>query len=579
MSADTDDLLGRRLENGRYEIRSLLGKGGMGAAYRARDARLGTDVVLKVPQREALARPGARQRFEREVRAMIRLSHPHIVKVIDLGEHDGLPFVIMQYRPGGPLDRQMCDRDGRPVALPAEGLWAWLPDVADALDYVHGERHLHRDVKPSNILLDAKGKAFLSDFGMVKAVEDGSPLLTHSGQMPGTIAYMAPEIGGKNYDGRIDQYALAVTVYEWLCGRRPFDGTPREILIQHAVHATPPPRQWAPGLPEAIEQALLRALAKDPARRFPNCGSFAGAVLSAAPAPVRTRPTPAIPNLEDSSKSARSVREAARAPASMGQTATDQVSLRHSGPRRRRFWATVAGAVVATLLIAALSVWIVAVALRGVQPPDWAVLGWKTVKDTSAKSVPIELEFERLKTVVANLRPNPKLLSDVARCAADVKELEKEIDALQSELTAREKTVKAMQDALKSGDQVVTFLGKEVSRQKLSLDLLHEIDLSNLSQTTLKRKEATLDANKKALKAGLDHLTNMKRVREEYGARLAHLEAEYPVLTNGTAENKAPLDSGSLARVKKAVAELRNRLETDERLKDGGGKADEKPGF
>ncbi len=306
MSLDTDDFLDRTLENGRYRVQSLLGKGGMGAAYKARDAKLGTDVVLKVPQREALSRPGARQRFEREVRAMIRLSHPHIVKVIDLGEHDGLPFVIMQFLPGGSLDQQMSDRDGRPVALPAEGLWAWLPDVADALDYVHGERHLHRDVKPSNILLDAKGKAFLSDFGMVKAVEDEganpSVVLTRMGQPLGTPLYMAPEIHQHiPHDGRVDQYALAVTVYQWLCGRPPFEGRSAEVVMAlHLMQPPPPPRQWLPGLPAAVEQALLRALAKELAQRFPDCGGFADAVLSAVPAPARARPSAANVNLDDS---------------------------------------------------------------------------------------------------------------------------------------------------------------------------------------------------------------------------------------------------------------------------------------
>ncbi len=305
MPADTDALLGRSLENGRYRIVSLLGRGGMGAVYLARDARLDADVVLKVPQRELLAKPEAAERFRREIKAMVRLSHPHIVKVIDLGEHDGLPFVVMQYLPGGSLRDRM--RDEGP--MPPEGLWAWLPDVAAALDYIHAEGYQHRDVKPDNILLDAQGHAYVSDFGLVRAAAGTAAQftvdLTGTQQILGTPLYLAPEIcGGKDHDGRVDQYSLAATVYHWLCGRPPFEGpTPAVVMALHLAQAPSPPKQWLPSLTVATEQALLRGLAKEPAQRFADCGTFARAVLAGIPAPPRARPSSADVSLPSPAES------------------------------------------------------------------------------------------------------------------------------------------------------------------------------------------------------------------------------------------------------------------------------------
>ncbi len=287
MSSDGADWVGLRLKNGCYRVTALLGEGGMGRVYRAHDTRLDSEVVIKVPKRELLANAQAVERFRREVQALRELAHPHIVSVLDDDEHSGLPFVVMRYLPGGNLHDRMYGPGGDSRPIPPEGLHTWLTDVAAALDYIHAAGYLHRDVKPHNILLDARGKAFVSDFGLAKAVENGGTRLTYSGQLLGTVPYTAPEVGGRRYDHRIDQYALAVTVYEWLCGRRPFDGTMMEVLIQHATQPPPPPRQWVPDLPEPTEQAILRALAKAPAQRFGDCRTFARAVLNgiAPPAP------------------------------------------------------------------------------------------------------------------------------------------------------------------------------------------------------------------------------------------------------------------------------------------------------
>ncbi len=296
MSNDLADWLGLRLEQGRYHVRALLGAGGMGTVYRARDAKLEVDVVIKVPHRRLLASAQSHARFKREIRALVQLAHPHIVKVLDCGEHDGLPFVVMQYLPGGSLrDRLQLGPDGQSAPMPPEGLRSWLPDVADALDYIHAEGYLHRDVKPHNILLDAAGKAYVSDFGLARAVDDGTTPqdvgLTAPQQLVGTPSYMAPEVGQERaYDRRVDQYALAVTVYQWLCGRPPFEGPWALVLGLHQVQAPPPLRRWVPSLAPAVEAAVLRALSKDPEARHADCRDFARAVLSGPAAPARPLP-------------------------------------------------------------------------------------------------------------------------------------------------------------------------------------------------------------------------------------------------------------------------------------------------
>ncbi len=287
MPAETADWVGLHLENGRYRVTARLGQGGMGLVLLARDTKLDTDVVVKLLHRALLHDALASVRFQREIRALVSLSHPHIVKVHDVGEHGGVPFIVMQYLPGGNLHRRLCGADRRVVAQPPEWLHAWLPDVADALDYIHRKGYLHRDVKPHNILLDAEGTAYVSDFGLVRAAGGDSSALTGTGQPLGTPQYLAPEVmQGGDYDGRVDQYSLAVTVYQWLCGRLPFDGPVAMILVEHLTREPPPPSRWAPALPAETEAALLRALAKDPGRRFADCAAFARALL----APVPRRP-------------------------------------------------------------------------------------------------------------------------------------------------------------------------------------------------------------------------------------------------------------------------------------------------
>ena len=243
MTTDTLSWVGLELAGGRYEVTAKLGEGGMGFVYKARDNNLATDVVVKVP-RGACSKTPSPSTLRPRGSLPGAAGPPPIVKVLDVGEYDGLPFAVMQYLPGGSLqDRQ--------EQLSAGNLASWLPGVAEALDFLHSQGFVHRDVKPGNILFDAHGNVYLGDFGIAKALAAGAAKrtaeLTGTGMVLGTPEYMAPElIMGFKYDGRVDQYALAATVYEVLSGQPPFQGnTPAAILVLHTTR--PPVPRWTSG--------------------------------------------------------------------------------------------------------------------------------------------------------------------------------------------------------------------------------------------------------------------------------------------------------------------------------------------
>jgi serine/threonine-protein kinase len=205
-----------------------------------------------------------------------------------------VPLAVLQYLPGGSLaSRQPKSKSGRPLPVDSGKLAGWLAAVAGALDYVHQQDYLHRDVKPSNILFDDSDKAFLIDFGLHK-VTSGRRLAsqqavqTRLGQVVGTAQCMAPElILGRDCDGRLDQYALAVTVFHQLTGRYPFEDKEKPAICAMHVSMQPPsPSALVPGVPEALSEAVQRGMAKEPHQRFPTCSAFAEACLAAlAPRP------------------------------------------------------------------------------------------------------------------------------------------------------------------------------------------------------------------------------------------------------------------------------------------------------
>src|SRR4051812_35248815 len=162
MTTELGGWVGQVLAGGRYRVTARLGSGGMAHVYRAADLKLGCDVVVKVPRRSLLDDPDFAARFAREIRSLARLNHPHVVKATDVGGHAGLPFAVLQYLPGGSLrDRQKRAGGKERVPLTVAQVGAWLEETAAALDYIHGQGYVHRDVKPENILFDAHGHAYL----------------------------------------------------------------------------------------------------------------------------------------------------------------------------------------------------------------------------------------------------------------------------------------------------------------------------------------------------------------------------------------------------------------------------------
>ncbi|HEY6481221.1 MAG TPA: serine/threonine-protein kinase, partial [Streptosporangiaceae bacterium] len=258
----------------------------MAVVFRARDERLDRQVALKVLPPPAAAEE-LRERFLREARAAAAIDDPHIIPVYEAGEADGVLFIAMRYVAGGDIGSLLRRRG----ALPPGRAAAVISSVASALDAAHAAGLVHRDVKPANMLLDARpgrpDHVYLADFG-ISQVALTSVRLTQSGEFIGTLAYSAPEqIAGETADGRADEYALACAAYELLTGVPPF---PRQQLTAMIwAHMSQPPPQLTsrrPDLPPAVDAVLARALAKAPGDRYPSCGEFADLLcvaLAAAP--------------------------------------------------------------------------------------------------------------------------------------------------------------------------------------------------------------------------------------------------------------------------------------------------------
>ncbi len=270
------NLLGQTI--GRYQIEEQLGEGGMATVYRALDTRLDRMVAIKFIRKDAFTTELLEQvliRFEREAKALARLTHPNIVNVHDYGDYEGAPYFVMQYVPGGTL-RQ---RTGRPLAW-AEAIRLVLP-VARALSYAHAQNIVHRDVKPSNILLTESGEPMLMDFGIAKILDlSTGATLTGAGTGIGTPEYMAPEQAmGNPVDGRADVYALSVVLYELVTGRTPYQAdTPMAVMLKHITEPLPDPRQFVPGLPPSLVAVLSRALQKQPIDRYADMQALISAL-------------------------------------------------------------------------------------------------------------------------------------------------------------------------------------------------------------------------------------------------------------------------------------------------------------
>ncbi|HEX2073217.1 MAG TPA: serine/threonine-protein kinase [Geodermatophilus sp.] len=270
---------------GGYEIRRMLGSGGMGAVYLARHPTLPRDVALKILHVGLAATPEMRARFEREAELLCRLSHPNVADVLDRGQEGGLLWMAMQYVPGTDLAR-ILEEQG---PLPPDRALAVVAAVGEALDHAHSCGLLHRDVKPANILLAPQPgggeRAVLTDFGISRAM-DGSVALTREGEVLASFAYAAPEqIAGAALDPRADVYALGAVLFELLTGRRVFERDDLPALLFAVMHLAPPDvRTLRPDLPPPLSAVLARALAKDPRERFGSCAEFVAAARACWPA-------------------------------------------------------------------------------------------------------------------------------------------------------------------------------------------------------------------------------------------------------------------------------------------------------
>jgi serine/threonine protein kinase len=264
---------------GRYRIEHRIGQGSMGTVYRATHEGRGDSVALKVLRADLVDDPKYRRRFLHEARAASTIRHPHLVEVVDSGEANGLPFLAMRFVQGERLT-QIIARQG---PLQAGEVVRIATEVGTALDALHAAGLMHRDVKPSNVLRDARGNSMLTDFGLAKGIS-GYATLTSSGAVVGTLEYLAPErIQSEPASPASDLYALGCSLFECLTGDAPFaGGNEMTAVIGHLREEPPDPCSQRPDLPARFGQVLLTALAKDPAARPPSGAAYARALAAGA---------------------------------------------------------------------------------------------------------------------------------------------------------------------------------------------------------------------------------------------------------------------------------------------------------
>lgn len=259
---------------GRYTVEREIGRGGMAIVYLAHDPQLGRPVAIKLIRKGAFPPDHMAlllERFQREAKALGRLNHPSIVKVLDYGEFRGAPYLVMEYLKGATLKEVK-----KPIKV--DVAVRLLRPIAEALDYIHRQGILHRDIKPSNLMFDGQDRVLLTDFGIAKWLDDDEEqrTLTETGMGIGTPEYIAPEQGlGQNVDGRADFYALAVVFYELITGVKPYRGeTPFATMMKHVNDPIPDPRAIVPELNESVTRFMRMAMAKEPADRYATPQDF-----------------------------------------------------------------------------------------------------------------------------------------------------------------------------------------------------------------------------------------------------------------------------------------------------------------
>jgi serine/threonine protein kinase len=370
------DMIGANL--GRYHILEQLGEGGMATVYKAYDTRLEREVAVKIIRREVFGSAmmdRVLKRFDREAKTLAKMTHANIVSVIDYGDYEGAPYLVLVYLPGKTLKSRL----GAP--MPYAGAARLLKPIADALDYAHQHGIVHRDVKPGNILFTESGTPMLTDFGITKILEDeDGQTLTGTGIGVGTPEYMAPEQAqGREVDGRADVYALGVVFYELVTGRKPYTAdTPMAVIIKQATDPLPRPRQYVPDLPDRVEQVLFKALAKKPEDRYQSMAEFAAALGGLA---VGTAVKYAIATSNEKGNSTSLVKmdrmvDTSESPTTDGVLTRDVKKIKHTV--KRLPW-IIAGSIVFLLIIAVLIIQ----ANRGAIMTDPSVISVESVVPTA----------------------------------------------------------------------------------------------------------------------------------------------------------------------------------------------------
>jgi serine/threonine-protein kinase len=263
---------------GRFQIIEERGRGGMAAVYKAYDCVLQRTVALKILAPQLAANQEFTRRFRREAITSANLRHPNIVVIYDVGTQDQFQYIVMEFLEGQTLQEEIRQSG----ALPVDRILYILWQLSSALDYAHGQRLVHRDVKPANVILGKEDHVTLTDFGLVKAAR--GQRITVQGAAIGTLKYMSPEqAAGQELDHRSDIYSLGVVAYEMLSGATPFSGKTPYQTLHSLMHKPPPPlSKLNPQVSPGVEQAVHRALAKLPAERFGSAGDFVQALASAA---------------------------------------------------------------------------------------------------------------------------------------------------------------------------------------------------------------------------------------------------------------------------------------------------------
>jgi len=274
---------------GSYQLTRILGKGSFAEVYLGVDSRLGTEVAIKLLHAH-LVESDELEKFQQEARTIAKLDHPNIVRIRHFAVEEGTPYLVMDYAPNGSLRRRMITgQPGAPATIAPS-----LQQIAGALQHAHDQKLIHRDIKPENLLLGRHHEALLSDFGIAVALQQTRSHLTVYG-FSGTPVYAAPEQFQNQVGPASDQYALAVVVYEWLTGEKPFHGDDLIAIGMAKVQQSPPPlRAKIPTLSPEIEQVVLTALAKEPKERFANVRAFANAFVQAT---QRAAPPPFVINV------------------------------------------------------------------------------------------------------------------------------------------------------------------------------------------------------------------------------------------------------------------------------------------